>query len=234
MHHRLAGALLRAPQAAPVVLSHAAPLSRRPQELGAQGRRAAKEKPHAHPQSRPVDPFASPVRARSRPTAAGPASDRYRPIPNACAFRTCGRSTSIGPPVVLAVRGLEVVAIDGGPGVTPSAWRSRPRKSLTSSSSKISCPPQPGRPSRLDPARGTHLVLEVVNEGDAVHDLAPADGARMKRLAPVSRNGSTFGVITSSPPELSCTLPGHKSAGLTLDIQAGHRLASTRAQCARA
>src|SRR4029450_9766728 len=60
MHHRLAGTLLGAPQAAPVVLSHNAPLSRRLQELGAQGRRAAKEKPRACAQSRPTGPFASP------------------------------------------------------------------------------------------------------------------------------------------------------------------------------
>jgi hypothetical protein len=60
MHHRLAGTLLGAPQAAPVVLGHNAPLSRRLQELGAQGWRAAKEKPRVCAQSRPIGPFASP------------------------------------------------------------------------------------------------------------------------------------------------------------------------------
>jgi uncharacterized cupredoxin-like copper-binding protein len=63
-------------------------------------------------------------------------------------------------------------------------------------------------------------VLEVVDEGDAVHDLAPADGARTRRLArPGQSQRLDLGVITSSPPELSCTLPGHKSAGMTLDIE---------------
>jgi hypothetical protein len=45
--HRLPGALLGAPQATPVVLIHAAPLSRRPQQLEAQGLRTTNEEPQA-------------------------------------------------------------------------------------------------------------------------------------------------------------------------------------------
>jgi hypothetical protein len=67
MRQRLAGTLLGTLQTTPGVLSHNPPISRRPQQLGAQGRRAAKEKPHALPQSRPVGPFASPgLTLRSR------------------------------------------------------------------------------------------------------------------------------------------------------------------------
>jgi hypothetical protein len=67
MHQRLAGTLLGTLQTTPGVLSHNPPISRRPQELGAQGPRAAKEKPHALPQSRPVGRFASPgLTLRSR------------------------------------------------------------------------------------------------------------------------------------------------------------------------
>jgi len=36
-----------------------------------------------------------------------------------------------------------------------------------------------------------------------------------------------LGVITSSLPELYCTLPSHKSAGMTLDIQT-QDIANTR------
>jgi nitrite reductase (NO-forming) len=74
-------------------------------------------------------------------------------------------------------------------------------------------------PDQLVVDRGTHLVLEVINEGDEVHDLALEDGARTKRLDPNQSQRLDLGVITSSPPKLSCTLPGHKSAGMTLHIQ---------------
>jgi nitrite reductase (NO-forming) len=74
-------------------------------------------------------------------------------------------------------------------------------------------------PDQLLVDRGTHLVLEVVNEGNEVHDLALEGGARTDRLGPDQSQRLDLGVITSSPPELYCTLPGHKSAGMTLDIQ---------------
>jgi hypothetical protein len=45
--------------------------------------------------------------------------DRQRPIPNACALRTRGRSTLIGPLVVVTVRGFEAVAIDSGAQPSP-------------------------------------------------------------------------------------------------------------------
>jgi nitrite reductase (NO-forming) len=74
-------------------------------------------------------------------------------------------------------------------------------------------------PDRLLVDRGTRLVLEVVNEGDEVHDLALEGGARTDRLDPGQSQRLDLGVIATSPPELYCTLPGHKSAGMTLDIQ---------------
>lgn len=74
-------------------------------------------------------------------------------------------------------------------------------------------------PDRLLVDRGTHLVLDVVNEGDEIHDLALEGGARTDRLDPGQSQRLDLGVIMSSPPELYCTLPGHKSAGMTLDIQ---------------
>src|SRR6188472_4383463 len=82
MHHRLAGALLGAPQATPVVLGHAAPLSRRPQQLGAQGWRAAKENLTPTLKSRPVGPSAaapvaaSPVRRQGHRARRNPRGGR--------------------------------------------------------------------------------------------------------------------------------------------------------------
>jgi nitrite reductase (NO-forming) len=74
-------------------------------------------------------------------------------------------------------------------------------------------------PDQLLVDRRTHLVLEVVNEGDEVHDLALEAGPRTNRLDPGQSQRLDLGVTTSSLPELYCTLPGHKSAGMTLDIQ---------------
>jgi hypothetical protein len=74
-------------------------------------------------------------------------------------------------------------------------------------------------PDQLLVDRETHLVLDVVNEGDEIHDLALEGGPGTDRLDPGQSQRLDLGVITTSPPELYCTLPGHKSAGMTLDIQ---------------
>jgi len=74
-------------------------------------------------------------------------------------------------------------------------------------------------PDRLVVERGTHLVLDVANDADEAHDLALPNGAHTRRLDPGQSQRLDLGVITNQPPELYCTLPGHKSAGMTLDIQ---------------
>ena len=73
-------------------------------------------------------------------------------------------------------------------------------------------------PDRLAVDRGTHLVLEVINEGDEVHDLALDRGPRTSRLDPGQSQRLDLGVINNTL-QLHCTLPGHKVAGMTLDIQ---------------
>jgi nitrite reductase (NO-forming) len=82
-------------------------------------------------------------------------------------------------------------------------------------------------PDELVVDRGTHVVLEVVNEGDGVHDLALEGGARTRRLDPGESQRLDLGVISRSVPQLYCTLPGHKSAGMTLDIRIQHGAANT-------
>jgi nitrite reductase (NO-forming) len=74
-------------------------------------------------------------------------------------------------------------------------------------------------PDQLVVDRGTPVVLEVVNEGDEVHDLALEGGARTRRLDPGQSQRLDLGVISRSLPQLYCTLPGHRSAGMILDIQ---------------
>jgi nitrite reductase (NO-forming) len=74
-------------------------------------------------------------------------------------------------------------------------------------------------PDELLVDSGTHLVLDVVNEGDEVHDLALEGGAHTRKLDPGQSQRLDLGVIRSSLPDLYCTLPGHKSAGMTLAVQ---------------
>jgi nitrite reductase (NO-forming) len=72
-------------------------------------------------------------------------------------------------------------------------------------------------PGTLVVDRGTHLVLDVVNEGDEVHDLALEDGRlRTRMLEPGQSQRLDLGHVTG---ELVCTVPLHKSLGMTLDVR---------------
>jgi nitrite reductase (NO-forming) len=73
-------------------------------------------------------------------------------------------------------------------------------------------------PDRLEIDPGTRLVLNVVNEGGDPHDLAVEGGARTAVLDPGQSERLDVGVVTESLPELYCTLPGHRSAGMTLAV----------------
>jgi hypothetical protein len=67
----------------------------------------------------------------------------------------------------------------------------------------------------VDP--GTHLLLDVVNEGDEVHDLALEDGKlRTRMLEPGESQRLDLGSVTGA---LLCTVPLHKSLGMTLDVR---------------
>jgi uncharacterized cupredoxin-like copper-binding protein len=69
----------------------------------------------------------------------------------------------------------------------------------------------------VDP--GTHLVLDVVNDGGGVHDLAVDGGsARTRMLDPGESQRLDLGRVTADVRTL-CTLPGHDFAGMNLDVQ---------------
>jgi uncharacterized cupredoxin-like copper-binding protein len=48
-------------------------------------------------------------------------------------------------------------------------------------------------------------------------------GPRTRRLDPGQSERLELGVISTSLPQLYCTLPAHKSAGMTLDIKVQDR-----------
>ncbi len=66
--------------------------------------------------------------------------------------------------------------------------------------------------------RSTHLVLDVVNRGNEVHDLAVPGGPRTERLVPGQSERLDVGVLANNV-RLSCTISGHKDAGMSLQVR---------------
>jgi nitrite reductase (NO-forming) len=73
-------------------------------------------------------------------------------------------------------------------------------------------------PDVLEVVRGTHVVLNVVNEGDEEHDLSVDGGPNTRTLSPGQSEHLDLGTVVGVRAA-ECTLPGHKLAGMTLDIQ---------------
>jgi nitrite reductase (NO-forming) len=73
-------------------------------------------------------------------------------------------------------------------------------------------------PDVLEVARGTHVVLNVINEGDEQHDLAVDGGSQTRTLAPGQSERLDLGRVVGDWAGW-CTLPGHKAGGMTLDIR---------------
>jgi nitrite reductase (NO-forming) len=74
-------------------------------------------------------------------------------------------------------------------------------------------------PDVLEVDRGTNVVLNVVNEGDEPHDLAVDGGEQTTLLDPGESQRLNLGRVAGDSAAL-CTLPGHKAAGMALEIQA--------------
>ena len=69
----------------------------------------------------------------------------------------------------------------------------------------------------VDP--GTHLILDVRNEGDGIHDLAIDGGSsRTRMLEPGESQRLDLGTITKTA-KAWCTLPDQKFAGMTLELR---------------
>ena len=73
-------------------------------------------------------------------------------------------------------------------------------------------------PDVVEAARGTHVVLDVVNEGGDPHDLAVEGGPATAMLDPGTAQRLDLGTVARDWAAW-CTLPDHKAAGMTLEIQ---------------
>lgn len=74
-------------------------------------------------------------------------------------------------------------------------------------------------PSVIEVPVGTHLVLEVTNEDAMRHDVALEDGRGTPMLGAGESATLDVGVVTEDI-DAWCTVPGHRAAGMTLDIVA--------------
>lgn len=71
-------------------------------------------------------------------------------------------------------------------------------------------------PDVVEIDRGTHLVIEVVNEADGVHDLA-VDDHRTALLTPGESERLDLGEVTADTSG-RCTIPDHDLAGMALTV----------------
>jgi nitrite reductase (NO-forming) len=77
------------------------------------------------------------------------------------------------------------------------------------------------KPASITVDPGTDLTLKVTNSGTMSHDLKLKGGATgTKLLDPGATQTVDYGVVSSST-QAWCTVPGHKEAGMLLDIKVG-------------
>ncbi|MGC0400440.1 nitrite reductase (NO-forming) [Streptomyces sp. SAI-126] len=73
------------------------------------------------------------------------------------------------------------------------------------------------RPARIEVTAGTAVKLEVTNTDAQRHDLKVEDGPATPMLAKGNTRTLDLGPVTENI-EAWCTLPGHRAAGMTMDI----------------
>ncbi len=72
-------------------------------------------------------------------------------------------------------------------------------------------------PSSVEVPAGTELIVQVTNAGAMAHDLKIGGETGTAMLDPGASEEVSLGVITETT-EAWCTVPGHKEAGMVLDI----------------
>jgi nitrite reductase (NO-forming) len=120
--------------------------------------------------------------------------------------------------VVLAILGVGAFALSGGFDKTTSERVSGTETQVVRIALVDAAIGFDVTPDVLEVARGTHVVLNVVNEGAEDHDLAVEGGAKTRTLGPGQSQRLDLGTVVGDRAAW-CTLPNHKVAGMTLDIQ---------------
>lgn len=86
-------------------------------------------------------------------------------------------------------------------------------------------------PKTVEVEAGQSLIVHVKNEGKMVHDLKLEGKTGTEMLAPGASEDVTFGPITQTT-QAWCTVPGHKAAGMFMDIVVKGAAASSDAHAA--
>jgi nitrite reductase (NO-forming) len=73
------------------------------------------------------------------------------------------------------------------------------------------------KPDHIEVPPGTHVIAEVTNRGELAHTLNLNGEAGTDRIQPGESQTADFGVIDADG-QAWCTVPGHKAAGMVLDI----------------
>ena len=131
--------------------------------------------------------------------------------------------------VVLAVLGVGAFALSGGFDKTTSQRVSGPETQVVRVALVDAVVGFDVTPDVLEVARGTHVVLNVVNEGGEDHDLSVDGGAKTRTLGPGQLERVDLGTVAGDWAGW-CTLPGHKVAGMTLDIEVVDPSATKRSE----
>lgn len=140
---------------------------------------------------------------------------------------------SIGLAVVVAVAVVIAVALDGGFDKTTAKRTSGRgtkivRIALVDATIGFDVTPDV---VTVDP--GTHLILDVVNQGHAAHNLAVNGGSsRTRMLNPGESQRLDVGIATQDI-RMWCTLPEHKLAGMALEIRISDTPAAGRGSTQR-
>lgn len=122
--------------------------------------------------------------------------------------------------LVLGLFGVGVFALFGGLDATVSERASGPGNQTVRVDLVDAAVGFDVTPDELVVGHGAHVMLEVANKGQEPHDLVVPGGPRTKTLSPGQSQRLDLGVVTTrTPPRLWCTLPGHKGAGMVLDLR---------------
>lgn len=159
-----------------------------------------------------------------RPTASagvGSTDDGVPTLPQTPTSKGAGGSGGVLGGVVLGVMMLVValaVALTGG-GLGPDTESSTTVEAGGTQTVEVSLIGMRIVPSVIEVPVGTHLVLEVTNDDAMRHDVVLEDGRGTPMLVDGESATLDVGVVTADVAAW-CSVPGHRAAGMTLDIVA--------------
>lgn len=114
--------------------------------------------------------------------------------------------------LALAISIVAMMVAGGGDDERPAVESGGPVKTLTAELGDLYVEPE-----RVEVPAGTHVMVEVTNNGDIAHDLNLNGETGTDRLQPGESQTADFGVIDADA-QAWCTVPGHKEAGMVLTI----------------